>query len=292
MGGAWSEAGRAQCAEPAEALRAALEARDLEEATRRYAAMDEEPECGDALVWRGGRALSYLHAWTAQERMDAGEDLESQVALLERGLGYVRTWPLLALLGDAAHDDADYGRASALYREALLAIDDGVMTPTLPPGTDIERLYRFAVQSSMLAEDHVSFPPSPGLVGVGVISGLILDGLLEGRVPVPVTFHFGSAEFTSQGLRAAIDMAAYLGVLAPERITLAGHADPVGFESGNLALSRERAEAVAAFLRERGFEGHIEVLAKGESEPFEIYEPDRYGFLERWRMDRRVELIP
>ena len=83
--------------------------------------------------FRAGRAVSALHARVAQERMAAGESLESQRPVLERGLEYARTWPLLALLGDAAHDEADYGGASALYQEALAVIDDAAMTPKAPP---------------------------------------------------------------------------------------------------------------------------------------------------------------
>ena len=111
------------------------------------------------------------------------------------------------------------------------------------------------------------------------------------RVPVPITFHTGSAEFTEKGRRAAADMAEYLTMQNPGRIAIAGHTDPRGDESYNLALSRRRAEAVAHYLRMQGFAGQVQVVAKGESERFAVDDPSAYTREQRWRMDRRVELI-
>ena len=67
---------------------------------------------------------------------------------------------------------------------------------------------------------------------------------------------------------------------------------PRGAEAYNLDLSRRRAEAVAAYLREQGFKGRIDVIAKGERERFPVEHASGYTREERWRMDRRVELIP
>ena len=288
--GGGSEPVRADCSEAAQALRAALVERDLDAAQRHHDAVWREPSCDDRFRDRAGRAVSLLHARIAQERMAAGATLASQHALLERGLGYARTWPLLALLGDAARDARDYDRASVLYQEALTVIDDTVKTPKPPPEPEIERIFHLAAQSRMLATRYQPAPETrsgaPGGLAATHIRGFVVE-----RVPVPITFHTDTAEFTAQGRRAAADMAEHLKVQKTARITIAGHTDPRGAEAYNLDLSRRRAEAVARYLREQGFAGQIEVMAKGESERFPVDEPSAYTREQRWQMDRRVELI-
>ena len=281
---------RADCAEVAGELRAALAVRDLDTALHHHDAVRSEPSCDDRLRDRAARAVSLLHARVAQERMAGGGTLASQRALLERGLGVARTWPLLALLGDAAHDAQDYDRASVLYQEALTVIDNEVETPKPPPASEIARIFRRAGQSRLLASEYKPSPKTrlgaPGGLAAARIRGFVVE-----RVPVPITFHTDSAEFTGQGQHAAADLAEQLKVQKPERIIISGHTDPRGAESYNLELSRRRAEAVARYLRAQGFEGWIEVVAKGENERFAVDDPSAYTREQRWQMDRRVELI-
>ena len=283
-------AARAECREIADALQTSLASRDLDAARGHYDTLWNEATCEDAMRFRAGLAVSALHARVAQQRMAAGESLESQRPVLESGLEYARTWPLLALLGDAAHDATDYGNASAWYQEALTAIDDAAMTPKPPPESEIERIFRRAAQSRMLASEYQPVPVTRS-GAPGGLAALNIRGLVIKRVAVPITFKTASAEFTEQGLRAAADMAEYLKSQAPERITIAGHTDPRGTEDYNLELSRQRADAVAWYLVGQGFEGQINVVAKGEIERFPIDDPSVYSQKQRWQMDRRVELI-
>ena len=265
--GGLSGAAWADCPEAAQQLRAALAAGDLDGARRLHDTVWREPACDDVFRGRAGRAVSLLHARIAQERLAAGANLDSQRGLLERGLEFGRTWPVLALLGDAAHDARDFGRASALYQEALAAIDDAVKTPKPPPPTEIERIFLRAGQSRMLAAEYRVSPRTRSGAPAGLAAARIRGFTVE-RVPLPISFHTGSAEFTSQGRRAAADMTGYLKMQNPPNIAIAGHTDPRGAEAYNLDLSRRRAEAVAAYLREQGFKGRIDVIAKGERERF------------------------
>ena len=278
------------CREAAQALQAALAARDLDAVRRRFDAVMEESSCSDRFRERAGRTASMVHARVVQDRMAAGMSLGSQVAVLERGLGYARTWPILALLGDAAHDIGDHDGASARYQEALATIDDTAETPRRPPESEIERIFRRAAQSRMLATNYQPSPKTrsgaPGGLAAERIRGFVVE-----RVPVPIAFHTASAEFTEKGRRAAADMAEHLTTQKPGQVTIAGHTDPRGDEEYNVALSLRRAEAVASYLRENGFEGRIDVVAKGESERFPVDEPSAYTQEQRWQMDRRVELI-
>ena len=284
------EAAGAYCQEIAQALKEALAARDLDAVQSRFAAVLKEASCSDSFREQAGRAVSMAHARVVQERMASGTNLASQRDLLEQGLGYARTWPVLALLGDAAHDAEDYDGASARYQEALTVIDDVVETPTPPPESEIERIFRRAAQSQLLAKEYQP-PPKTRSGAPGGLAAESIRGFVVERVAVPITFHTDSTEFTEKGRRAAAAMVEYLTVQRSGRIAIAGHTDPRGDEAYNLHLSRQRAETVARYLREHGFTGQVDVIAKGKSERFPIDDPSAYSLKQRWQMDRRVELI-
>ena len=290
MSMAASEVARADCRDAAQALSQAIGARDLDAARGRFQAVLKEASCSDGFREKAGRAVSMAHARAVQERIASGASVASQRAVLERGLDYARTWPVLALLGDAAHDTGDFDGASARYQEALAVIDDVAKTPKPPPQSEIERIFRRAAQSRMLAADYRPAPRTrsgaPGGLAAQSIRGFTIE-----RVPLPISFHTASAEFTEPGRRAAADMVQYLNAQKSGRITIAGHTDPRGDEAYNLELSHRRAQAVAHFLRTQGFAGQIHVVAKGESERFPIDDPSAYSREQRWQMDRRVELI-
>ena len=283
-------AASADCRMVTKDLRKALLARDLPAARSHYEAVVAEPACGGGVRDRARRAVSALHARTAQERIAAGETVSSLRRLLERGLSYGRSWPLLALLGDEAAVRRDHVAASALYQEALTAIDDEIRTPRPPPAAEIERIFDSASRSRMLAKEHRPAPRTrsgaPGGLAAERIRGFVIK-----KVPVPIGFHTDSARFTERGRLAAAELAEHLKAQRPARIAIAGHTDPRGTAAYNMALSRKRAEAVARYLRAKGFLGEIAVIAKGESERFPVQDPSAWTEEERWRMDRRVELI-
>lgn len=75
-------------------------------------------------------------------------------------------------------------------------------------------------------------------------------------------------------------------------VILAGHTDSGGNDQANLRASRARAEAVAAWLVERGVDDdRIEVIAFGEQNPIEPNaKPDGSPNEEGRRANRRVEI--
>lgn len=290
LSGGVAEASREACRTAAQALRGALASGDMEAARQYYDQVWTEPGCDDALRDQAGRAVSLLHARVAQERVAAGAPLAAQRTLLEHGLGYARSWPLLALLADIGHDEQDFDGAAVLYQEALTVLDDPVETPQSPPEAEIKRLVQRAVQSRLLAADYQPSPKTragtPGGLAATHIRGFVIE-----QVAVPITFHTDSVDFTDKGLRAAADLASNLKAQRPPRIAIAGHTDARGSAAYNLELSRRRAEAVSQYLRAQGFTGEVQVIAKGESERFQVDDPSLYTESQRWQMDRRVELI-
>ena len=291
LGGGPFQDARAGCREVAKPLAEALAAGDLEGARRHYDAVDGEFSCPDTMRAQAKRAVSNLHARVAQERLADGASLASQRAVLEQGLGYAGTWLTLALLGDVAHEARDYDRAAALYQGALRAINDEVDTPQPPPGSDIDRIYRLAAQSRMLAGRYVETPKDSRSGAPDGLAAQGIRGFVPEAEPLPITFEKEKAEFDALGRRYAEDLAGLLLERKPGRITLSAHTDERGPEAYNLDLSQRRGEAVRRFLRERGVTQPIEVVAKGESEPLDVFNPEQYGQQEVWRMNRRVEWI-
>lgn len=76
-------------------------------------------------------------------------------------------------------------------------------------------------------------------------------------------FASGAAELAGQDHPALADLAAYLREDAARRVVLVGHTDAVGPLEGNIALSRERAEAVMRRLTRRHGVDPAQLSAEG-----------------------------
>ena len=291
MAGAFLPASAAaDCRQIHGAFLAAVQAGDLSEARRQYDAAWTEPTCDDAYRQNIGRVAALLHKRVAEQRISEGQSLQAQSGLLAQALSFGRPWQVLALLGDVYHDRNEYGRAAELYQEALTVIDDEDATPQAPPVATIRTIFQRAAQSQLLAEEYV---PAP-INRAGEPGGLAQDdirGFVPRETPVPITFATGKTDFTAKGREAAEDMAAYLIRQAPARITVVGHTDERGGAAYNLNLSEDRARRVARFLRDRGFVGEVTVEWRGEDDPFSPDDPAKYTQEQRYRMDRRVELV-
>lgn len=110
-------------------------------------------------------------------------------------------------------------------------------------------------------------------------------------IPVPVTFIFDEATFTDNGRKAAALLLEYLQLKHFPTVTLTGHADERGTDELNMELSKERLDTVAHFLREGGYTGKLDLIPKGESEPYTGVDRSKYSQEELYQFDRRVELI-
>ncbi len=111
-----------------------------------------------------------------------------------------------------------------------------------------------------------------------------------GALAFPIQFEFGTSDFTSEGRAAADELLAYVKSSGFKSITLSGHTDSIGTKSDNLGLSKKRLDAVSSLLRAGGYQGEIELLPKGESEPFTGVDRTKYSRSKLREFDRRVEL--
>lgn len=88
-------------------------------------------------------------------------------------------------------------------------------------------------------------------------------------IEAATSFAVGKAVLTPAG-KAAIDkeLIAKLGDFSKiDSITVEGHADPMGKEAANKVLSQKRADAVKAYLVQKGVKHEINAVGKGSSDP-------------------------
>ena len=108
--------------------------------------------------------------------------------------------------------------------------------------------------------------------------------------PVPMTFVYNEATLTPEGRKAAHLLLEYLTLKKFGSVTLSGHADERGLPDYNMELSRQRLISIEHLLRDGGYQGKLDLLPKGATEPFKGVDRSRYPREELLQLDRRVEL--
>lgn len=287
----FSAATLADCKSLAKTIQGAAQAGDLETISRQAEQIATEPTCPDSYRPKLSRMAAYAYLRTANKRMEAGASLQAQGDLLLKSLDFALTWQALAMLGDIEHEEKRYERSSLYYQQALSVINDPVATEAEPPQAVIATIHQKAAEARMLADRYVATPINHRS---GVAEGLALSSVRSftvKRVPLPVTYESGSTRFTPKGAEAAEDLATMLLKRTPSSISIIGHTDDRGTEAENQRLSQKRADALAEFLRTRGYKGKIITEGAGESQPAAISDPSIYNQEEIWQLNRRVELV-
>jgi len=272
----------ADCGSYAEHVDAALARRDRSALKLAYANVSD---CTDA-----NYRSKVGHHIAQRLLIEAGES-PSELALLEL-VKYGAEWQALAMLGDIAQKQGDYPAASTRYQQALLQIADEFATPTKPGPAVIMAIKRKAEEASLLSPTYVATPRGRGNENEGLAAASIRGVKIE-RVSLPVQFVFARTELTSEGYKAAEDLASLLKNESPSPagITLVGHTDRVGTDQANMVLSLARATAVAEFLRQRGITIRIAVRGVGFHEPYDAADRTELSQEQIDQLDRRVELV-
>ncbi|MBD3827062.1 MULTISPECIES: OmpA family protein [Stenotrophomonas] len=93
----------------------------------------------------------------------------------------------------------------------------------------------------------------------------LLDQTLANRI---IEFQSGSAKLTPLGMRILDEMSEKMVQMGDTSFVVIGHTDNVGQRESNLALSHARAQAVKAYLVQKGIAAnHLDVVGKGPDEP-------------------------
>jgi outer membrane protein OmpA-like peptidoglycan-associated protein len=108
--------------------------------------------------------------------------------------------------------------------------------------------------------------------------------------PLPLQFVYKEATLTDDGRQALTLLIEYLKLKGYGTVILSGHADERGEPDYNMDLSRQRLATIERLLRQGGFAGKIELVPKGESEPFTGIDRARFPTEDLMQLDRRVEL--
>lgn len=104
--------------------------------------------------------------------------------------------------------------------------------------------------------------------------------------PFVVHFAFDSAELSGKAAEIVKQAAVALSASGASRVMLSGHTDRAGSQNYNLALSQQRAEAVARLLQSSGIKAElIGTAGYGKSRPSDHSKDER-----RQADDRRVEI--
>lgn len=112
--------------------------------------------------------------------------------------------------------------------------------------------------------------------------------------PTKATIAFASGSTLDAEGKAALDALLATPTLSDDMLfVLRGHSDPEGSDEDNLTVSGKRAEAVAAYLKEKGIAGdRITVIALGERRPIApSAHPDGSDNPEGRARNRRVEVV-
>ena len=184
------------------------------------------------------------------------------------------------------------GPTSAPQKETALGPEP------VAPRDEEAALERVPMSSGALNPDTIS-PTSPApspdlavapLLDLPAVRGSAPEIAQSAPVPIPIKFVFREAAMTEEGLKAADILLAYVRTKRPPSIKLTGHADERGPDAFNLALSAQRLKSVADFLRSGGYTGGIDLVPKGEDEPYTALDRNRLPQDLLYDLDRRVEV--
>lgn len=227
----------------------------------------------------------------SQKAVREAQSYEEALPLLREALDIAGIWQVQNVLGDAARDRRDFDEAALRYQLALqdaeLLADPASTYLDLAPSREVFQAINAKVNDTrLLASGFVTLPGRPACQ-------LQTSNAWIAEVVVPIQFVTDETVMTEKGSEAAEELFSCLSALTPSEIksiTVIGHTDERGEAAYNQDLSERRAQAVKAYLENRGLQLTLKVAGRGESELFQPDDAFNYSQEERWQMSRRVEV--
>ena len=191
-----------------------------------------------------------------------------------------------------------FADAAIAFDRAIEIMRNESLTPTAPSKFEVDGLVERSAQSRLLAANLRSGDEGGGFVRTarnqrdGKLGGVYapsVRGIVPRALPVPITFEYRKASFTSVGEQAARELATAVREQQAQRVVLVGHTDVRGEPEFNVRLSVDRAEAVANFLRDNGVNIPVETIGKGATEPMQLTDTSGLTQDDIYALNRRVE---
>jgi outer membrane protein OmpA-like peptidoglycan-associated protein len=254
-------------------------------------------ECGRFQI-PAQRRLAALRLNAAQILMARGRPAIDYDRLLRAAEAREVLWQASGTLAEVRFGERRFAEAAQAYDRAIEIIKNETLTPTVPSRFEIEGLVERAAQARLLAANGLASDGSSRFVqaakdqrdgSVGGFYSRSVRGILPRAIPVPITFEYRKANLTSVGEEAARELVEVLKQQHPSRLVLVGHTDVRGTAEFNMKLSRERAETIAAFVRQNGLEVAVETVGKGANEPMRVSDTSGLSQEDIYALNRRVE---
>jgi len=246
------------------------------------------------------RRLAALRLSAAQLLMARGRPAADFDRLLSAAESPEVLWQASATVGEVRFGERRFADAAQAYDRTIEIIKNETLTPSPPSKFEIDGLIERAAQSRLLAANGAGSSAGEKFVRTardqrdGTLGGFYsrsVRGIVPRALPVPITFEYRQSTLTGIGQEAARELAVALKEQRPSHITLVGHTDVRGTAEFNMKLSRERADAVAAFLRENGLDIPVQTAGKGATEPMRLFDASGLSQDDIYALNRRVEWL-
>ena len=291
----------ANCPTLVATFNAAAEAGRDKEAETAIDKVANDPVCA-GLRSQMQRRLAALRLTAVQNAMTQNKPVESFESALLAAEKPQLLWQASATLGEVRFNQRAFVEAAQAFDRAIEIVKSETLTPTAPQPEDIQRLLDRGSEARLLAANQQGGKGGKSQFvqtaanGAGALGGVyspMVRGIVPRAIPIPITFEYRSAELTPVGVQAATELLRAIREQQPEKVRVVGHTDPRGGPDFNLKLSKARADAVAAFLRDNGVTVPIEAEGVGAAEPVTIdanvgLSPDDINALSRrveWRRE-------
>ena len=291
----------ASCPALVATFNAAAEAGRDKEAEAAIDKAANDPVCA-GLQAQMQRRLAALRLTAVQKAMEQNKPVASYESALLAAEKPQLLWQASATLAEVRFNERAFVEAAQAFDRAIEIVKSETLTPTAPQPEDIQRLLDRGSEARLLAANQQGTKGGKNQFvqtaanGAGSLGGVYsptVRGIVPRAVPIPITFEYRSADLTPVGVQAATELLRAIREQQPEKVRVVGHTDPRGASDFNLKLSKARAEAVAAFLRDNGVAVPIEAEGVGAAEPVRVdanagLSPDDINALSRrveWRRE-------
>jgi len=262
-----------------------LYAKNLSKLSELLGTLKRLPDCTDAYLDGIKREMSNLAAVRADKMVRQGR-LQRAKTWLQYKYAPVNVWMTQTVRGDIAAKKQQWIEAAMFYNQSLDLMADPKATPQEPSRAEIDKVFKLASESLLLAGTMTTVRSS------GQPSGTMRSKICGVKImahPIPAQFVFGKATFAEEAKGNVDTLVKHLRHEEPDQVILVGHTDHIGTEENNCKLSVRRAQALKKHLVKAGIRANITTIGKGEYQPVRPYDPSRYSRKQINQINRRVE---